>query len=75
MKAGEIHVDEELAAVMLEDLVETAEVGGWRQYEVANFARDGRVARSRHDEGGRPGARCRRMDWIRGFPDSPAGTT
>lgn len=45
MKAGEFDVDEELAARMFEELVATSAAGGYRQYEVANFARPGRECR------------------------------
>jgi oxygen-independent coproporphyrinogen-3 oxidase len=40
LKAGEFDVDEELTEAMYEELVGTAEANGFRQYEVANFARD-----------------------------------
>ena len=40
MKAREFEVDEDLNSAMFETLVETAEDSGYRQYEVANFARD-----------------------------------
>ncbi len=39
LKAGEFAVDEDLACGMFEELVATAAAGGYRQYEVANFAR------------------------------------
>ena len=39
MKAGEFDVDEDLACAMYEELVERATAAGFRQYEVANFAR------------------------------------
>jgi oxygen-independent coproporphyrinogen-3 oxidase len=42
MKAGEFDVDENLACEMYEELVSRATRAGFRQYEVANFARDGR---------------------------------
>jgi oxygen-independent coproporphyrinogen III oxidase len=42
MKAGEFDVDEDLACEMYEELVSCATAAGFRQYEVANFARDGR---------------------------------
>ncbi|MGA2853269.1 MAG: radical SAM family heme chaperone HemW [Verrucomicrobiota bacterium] len=42
MKAGEFDVDENLACEMFEELVSRATAAGFRQYEVANFARDGR---------------------------------
>ena len=40
LQAGEFEVDEDLACAMYEDLVERATGAGFRQYEVANFARD-----------------------------------
>jgi len=42
LQAGEFAVDEELACAMYEELVEQASKAGFEQYEVANFARDGR---------------------------------
>jgi oxygen-independent coproporphyrinogen-3 oxidase len=46
-QAGEFDVDEDLACAMYEELVERATAAGFRQYEVANFARDGRMADGR----------------------------
>lgn len=43
MRAGACDVDEDRTADMFEALVAMAGEGGWRQYEVANFARDRRV--------------------------------
>ena len=40
LQAGEFDVDEDLACAMYEDLVERATGAGFRQYEVANFAKD-----------------------------------
>ena len=40
MKAGEFDVNEDLACDMYEQLIESAEAAGFRQYEIANFARD-----------------------------------
>jgi len=40
LKAGEFDVDEDLVCVMYDELVERATQAGFRQYEVANFARD-----------------------------------
>ena len=40
LKAGRFAVDEDLACVMYEELVEQAGRAGFRQYEIANFARD-----------------------------------
>ena len=40
MKAGEFDVDENLACEMYDELVSSATTAGFRQYEVANFAKD-----------------------------------
>src|SRR5215469_11174633 len=40
LKAGEFSVDEELACGMYEELIATSSTAGFRQYEIANFARD-----------------------------------
>jgi oxygen-independent coproporphyrinogen-3 oxidase len=40
LQAGEFDVDEDLACAMYEELVGRATGAGFRQYEVANFARD-----------------------------------
>ena len=40
LQAGEFDVDEDLACAMYEALIERAEAAGFRQYEIANFARD-----------------------------------
>jgi oxygen-independent coproporphyrinogen-3 oxidase len=40
LQAGEFDVDENLACEMYEELIEQAAAAGFRQYEVANFARD-----------------------------------
>jgi len=40
LNAGEFDVDEELACAMYDELVQRAAVAGFRQYEIANFARD-----------------------------------
>jgi len=42
LQAGEFAVDEDLACAMYEELVARATAAGFRQYEVANFARDQR---------------------------------
>src|SRR4051812_4084700 len=47
MKAGKFEVNEELACDMHEELVSYAASRGYRQYEVANFARD--AAENRED--------------------------
>ncbi|HXR47326.1 MAG TPA: radical SAM family heme chaperone HemW [Candidatus Limnocylindrales bacterium] len=39
LKAGEFDVDEDLACAMYEELVDGATAAGFRQYEIANFAR------------------------------------
>jgi len=40
LQAGEFSLDEELTEAMYAELVTTVEANGFRQYEVANFARD-----------------------------------
>jgi oxygen-independent coproporphyrinogen-3 oxidase len=40
MKAGEFDVDEKLACEMYDELVSHATAAGFRQYEIANFAKD-----------------------------------
>ena len=42
LKAGEFSVDENLACEMYEELISRATAAGFRQYEIANFARDQR---------------------------------
>jgi oxygen-independent coproporphyrinogen III oxidase len=44
LQAGEFSVDEDLACAMYDELVAHATESGFRQYEVANFARDRRGA-------------------------------
>lgn len=39
LQAGEFSVDEDLACAMYEELIERATAAGFRQYEIANFAR------------------------------------
>ena len=39
LQAGQFSVDEKLACAMYEELLEFAAIGGFRQYEIANFAR------------------------------------
>ncbi len=54
MKAGEFDVDEALASEMYEMLVRSLDLKGYRQYEIANFARsDG------NDPNGFPSYACR----------------
>lgn len=43
LNAGEFDVDEDLACEMFEELVQRSGTAGFRQYEIANFARDARV--------------------------------
>jgi oxygen-independent coproporphyrinogen III oxidase len=43
LQAGKVSADEDQACAMYEELVDRAEDAGFRQYEVANFARDGSV--------------------------------
>ena len=40
MKAGEFDVNEDLACDMYEELIDRSSAAGFRQYEIANFARD-----------------------------------
>ncbi len=54
LRAGQFEVDEELACDMYEELVARAEAAGFRQYEVANFARP-----LPNDHPGVPGRACR----------------
>src|SRR5277367_5465549 len=42
LKAGEFSVDENLACEMYEELISSATRAGFSQYEIANFARNGR---------------------------------
>lgn len=44
MRAGEFDVDEDLACDMFEELVQRSAGAGFRQYEIANFARDVRLS-------------------------------
>jgi oxygen-independent coproporphyrinogen-3 oxidase len=48
LQAGEFDVDEDLACAMYEEFVVRATGAGFRQYEVANFARDRRTERNEH---------------------------
>jgi oxygen-independent coproporphyrinogen-3 oxidase len=50
LQAGEFAVDEDLACAMYEELVEQATAAGFRQYEVANFARDHSKLRTPNSE-------------------------
>jgi len=50
LQAGEFDVDEDLACAMYEELVERATGAGFRQYEVANFARTNSELRTPNSE-------------------------
>jgi oxygen-independent coproporphyrinogen III oxidase len=50
LKAGEFDVDEDLACAMYEELVEQATQAGFRQYEIANFARNPSELRTPNSE-------------------------
>lgn len=64
LKAGEFDVDEDLACDMFEELVQRSGNAGFRQYEIANFARDARVSSpSPRPSGERAG--------VRGFESQP----
>jgi oxygen-independent coproporphyrinogen-3 oxidase len=54
MKAGEFSVDENLACEMYDELVSRATRAGFRQYEIANFARSQSTV---HSPQSRPGGR------------------
>ncbi|HEX3720165.1 MAG TPA: radical SAM family heme chaperone HemW [Verrucomicrobiae bacterium] len=45
LQAGKIHVDEDLACSMYEELLSAAAAAGLAQYEIANFARPGAACR------------------------------
>src|SRR5690242_8506463 len=49
LKAGEFSVDEELACAMYEELISRSAAAGFRQYEIANFAKDHRASASSPD--------------------------
>ena len=49
LKAGEFSVDEELACAMYSELVERAALGGFNQYEIANFAKGSRAMEDSSD--------------------------
>jgi oxygen-independent coproporphyrinogen-3 oxidase len=44
LQAAEFEVDEDLACAMYDELIERATAVGFQQYEIANFARDKRIA-------------------------------
>ena len=44
LQAGEFSVDEELACAMYEELISRSAAAGFRQYEIANFARDEKIS-------------------------------
>ena len=78
LQAGEFDVDEDLACAMYEELVERATAAGFRQYEVANFARESKLQRVHSPEStvrARPRPGCGRWTFDCGHsPLSPAGT-
>ncbi len=47
LQAGEFDVDEDLACTMYDALIDRCAAAGFRQYEIANFARDHRATASR----------------------------
>ena len=51
MKAGEFDVDEDLACDMYEELITRSAKAGFKQYEIANFARDKRDERNKRIDG------------------------
>jgi putative oxygen-independent coproporphyrinogen III oxidase len=50
LKAGEFDVDEDLACEMYDELMARASAAGFRQYEVANFAKDNSELRTPNSE-------------------------
>jgi oxygen-independent coproporphyrinogen III oxidase len=46
LQAGRVDVDEDLACAMYEELIDRSAAAGFRQYEIANFARDHRPTES-----------------------------
>lgn len=44
LQAGEVDINEDLACDMYEELVDRAAAAGFQQYEIANFAREARIA-------------------------------
>jgi oxygen-independent coproporphyrinogen-3 oxidase len=50
LKVGEFDVDEELACAMYDELLAHTARAGYRQYEIANFARDFRAGALRRDD-------------------------
>lgn len=64
LQAGEVEVDEELAADQFEALVDEAGAAGFVQYEIANFAREPRVPDPDPDPDRRPN-RTPGGDWPR----------
>ncbi|HUA39011.1 MAG TPA: radical SAM family heme chaperone HemW [Candidatus Sulfopaludibacter sp.] len=50
LKAGQFDVDDDLACTMYEELVERVTAAGFRQYEVANFARNHSELRTLNSE-------------------------
>jgi oxygen-independent coproporphyrinogen III oxidase len=67
LQAGAFDVDEDLACAMYEELVARATAAGFRQYEVANFARDNSELRTPNSE--LPFFACRHnVNYWRGGP-------
>jgi oxygen-independent coproporphyrinogen-3 oxidase len=58
LNAGEFDVNEDLACAMYEELVQHATRAGYRQYEVANFARDNGARASASASVGVPAYAC-----------------
>jgi oxygen-independent coproporphyrinogen-3 oxidase len=50
LQAGEFDVDEDLACAMYEEMIERANVAGFHQYEIANFARHRSELRTSNSE-------------------------
>jgi len=68
MNAGEFDVNEDLACDMFEELVQRSAAAGFCQYEIANFARDVRVASSSRpsdEKGGETGVEAAPTQLIR----------
>ena len=59
LQAGEIDVNEDLACDMYDALIDTAGEHGFRQYEVANFAKNGPTSSIQHPASEVPSRACR----------------
>ena len=76
LQAGEFDVDEDLACAMYEELVARATAAGFRQYEVANFARETEATVHSPSPQSTPASPTATADsGLRTFPPSPASTT